>query len=36
MLFLPCVCYAFVCLFIHALWSSAGKRADLLALVCDV
>ena len=23
-------------LFVDALWSSAGKRADLLALVCDV
>ena len=25
MLFLLCVCYVFVCLFIVALWSSAGK-----------
>ena len=25
MLFLSCVCYAFVCLFIDALWSPAGK-----------
>ena len=25
MLFLSCFCYAFVCLFIDALWSPAGK-----------
>ena len=25
MSFLSCVCYAFVCLFICALWSPAGK-----------
>ena len=38
MLVLSCVCY--VCfparLFIDALWIPAGKRVDLLALVCDV
>ena len=31
MFFLSCVCYAFVRLFIVALWSPAGK-----GLVCDV
>ena len=31
--FLLCFC---ALLFIDALWSSAGKGADLLALVCDV
>ena len=33
------LCLAFVMflqLFIAALWSHAGKRADLLAIVCDV
>ena len=25
MLFLSCFCYAFVCLFVNALWSPAGK-----------
>ena len=29
-------CRVFVRLFIVALWSPAGKGADLLALVCDV
>ena len=36
---LCCLCLVFVMLwrlFIVALWSPAGKRADLLALVCDV
>ena len=33
------LCLVFVMLshlFIAALWSPAGKRADLMALVCDV
>ena len=34
MLFMSCVCHVSR-LFITALWSPEGKRADLLALVCD-
>ena len=33
---MSCVCHAFARLFITALWSPEGKRADLLALVCEV
>ena len=30
------VCVVMLCLFSVALWSSAGKRADLLTVVCVV
>ena len=30
------LCYLYLEFFIAAMWSSAGNRADLLALVCDV
>ena len=37
-MFLFCLVFAMFCarLFICALWSPAGKRSDLLALVCGV
>ena len=38
--YLCCFCLVLLCLharlFVDALWSLAGKRAELLALVCDV
>ena len=33
--FVDHLCYLYLEFFIAAMWSSAGKRADLLELVCD-
>ena len=36
MLFLSCFCYAFVRIFVDALWSPAGKGLSFVISKCDI